>query len=87
MSRAKYSTVEDTAHREESKQVDEKQHHLVAMHVCKDVHYMVECRDVAGQEYKYVPMEHGVDTVNDFKLMDWENTVETTSITSTAKRI
>ena len=47
-------TLKDTAHRQESKQVDEKQHHPVTKQLCKVVHYMVECKDVAGKECKHV---------------------------------
>ena len=43
----------------------------VAKQVCKEVHYMVKYRDMAGQECKHGPM----DMVNDFKLLGWENKV------------
>ena len=54
----KYSTMRDTAHRQECKQVVEKQHHPVTRQVCEEVHYMVKCRDMAGQECKHEPMEN-----------------------------
>ena len=61
VSKAKYTTVKDTAHRQKSKEVDEEQHQTVAKQLCKEVHYMVEYKDVAGKECKHVPMEHWQD--------------------------
>ena len=55
----KYSTVRDTAHRMECKQVDEEQHHPVTWQVCEEVNYMVKCSD----------MMHG------FELGRWEDKV------------
>ena len=54
MSKAKYTTMEDTAHRTESKQVDEEQHHPVAKQLCKEVHYMVECQTMSETKYSTV---------------------------------
>ena len=55
MSKAKYSTEKDTVIKQE----------------CKGVHSRVEYRDMAGQEYKYGPM----DMVNDLKLLGCESKV------------
>ena len=68
VSKAKYSTVKDTAHKQESKQVDEEQYHPVAKQVCKEVHYVVRYRDMAGQECTHGAM----DMVNVFKQLSWE---------------
>jgi hypothetical protein len=57
VSKAKYATMEDTAQRPDSKQVDNEQHHPVAKLLCREVHYMVECKDVTGKECKHVLME------------------------------
>ena len=46
MPKIKYSTVRDTAHRQECKQVDEEQHHPVTWQVCEEVNYMVKCSDM-----------------------------------------
>ena len=36
VSKAKYSNVKDTAHKQESKQVDEEQYHPAAKQVCEE---------------------------------------------------
>ena len=61
VSKAKYATMEDTAHRPDSKQVDNEQNHPVAKLLCREVHYMVECKDVAGKECKHLLMEDWLD--------------------------
>ena len=55
MPNIKYSTVRDTALRQECKQVDEEQHHPVTRQVCEEFHYMVKCRDMASQSASTCP--------------------------------